>query len=203
MAPRRPPIVAQERRTRRRCSSRRRSESSATTCVPPDPPFSISVTRPADSRFCRVVCRRPVAASQNATRWRPAGATDQPLFLYYAPHLVHQPYEVPQRYLDAFAFIDVLVEDVITLIDQFRLLRIVRMLLPLLFAVPKQERACLTGKQVLLRLLRGMYVRWNWGSVAISSLVTSGFLLLHDSCRIILIRNLESFIEDEFPNLEF
>ena len=108
MAPRRPPIVAQERRTRRRCSSRRRSESSATTCVPPDPPFSISVTCPADSRFCRVVCRRPVAASQNATRWRPAGATDQPLFLYYAPHLVHQPYEVPQRYLDAFAFIDVL-----------------------------------------------------------------------------------------------
>ena len=110
-----------------------------------------------------------------------------------------------QLFLDVIrnqiAFIDVLVEDVITLIDQFRLLRIVRMLLPLLFAVPKQERACLTGKQVLLRLLRGMYVRWNWGSVAISSLVTSGFLLLHDSCRIILIRNLESFIEDEFPRI--
>jgi arylsulfatase I/J len=32
--------------------------------------------------------------------------TSIPLFLYYAPHLVHQPLEVPQRYLDMFKFID-------------------------------------------------------------------------------------------------
>ena len=29
-----------------------------------------------------------------------------PLFLYYAPHIVHMPYEVPKQYLDEFDFID-------------------------------------------------------------------------------------------------
>ena len=29
-----------------------------------------------------------------------------PLFLYYAPHIVHSPYEVPDRYLEKFSFID-------------------------------------------------------------------------------------------------
>ena len=29
-----------------------------------------------------------------------------PLFLYYAPHLIHDPLEVPDRYLDKFKFID-------------------------------------------------------------------------------------------------
>ena len=29
-----------------------------------------------------------------------------PLFLYYAPHIVHSPYEVPDRYLKKFSFID-------------------------------------------------------------------------------------------------
>lgn len=29
-----------------------------------------------------------------------------PLFLYFAPHIVHMPYEVPQEYLDKFDFID-------------------------------------------------------------------------------------------------
>ncbi len=29
-----------------------------------------------------------------------------PLFLYYAPHLVHDPYQVPDRYLAKFSFID-------------------------------------------------------------------------------------------------
>ena len=29
-----------------------------------------------------------------------------PLFLYYAPHIVHAPYEVPERYLEKFSFID-------------------------------------------------------------------------------------------------
>ena len=35
----------------------------------------------------------------------PAGAA--PLFLYYASHIAHQPYEVPPDYLAKFAFIDV------------------------------------------------------------------------------------------------
>ena len=30
----------------------------------------------------------------------------QPLFLYYAPHIVHTPLQVPQAYLDKFSFID-------------------------------------------------------------------------------------------------
>lgn len=29
-----------------------------------------------------------------------------PLFLYYAPHIVHMPYQLPQEYLDKFSFID-------------------------------------------------------------------------------------------------
>lgn len=29
-----------------------------------------------------------------------------PLFLYYAPHIVHKPYQVPKKYLDKFDFID-------------------------------------------------------------------------------------------------
>ena len=29
-----------------------------------------------------------------------------PLFLYYAPHIVHMPYEVPRKYLEMFSFID-------------------------------------------------------------------------------------------------
>ena len=29
-----------------------------------------------------------------------------PLFLYYAPHIVHMPYEVPKQYLEKFSFID-------------------------------------------------------------------------------------------------
>ena len=29
-----------------------------------------------------------------------------PLFLYYAPHIVHKPYQVPKSYLDMFDFID-------------------------------------------------------------------------------------------------
>ena len=29
-----------------------------------------------------------------------------PLFLYYAPHIVHMPYEVPDKYLKMFSFID-------------------------------------------------------------------------------------------------
>ena len=29
-----------------------------------------------------------------------------PLFLYYAPHIVHSPYQVPDRYLEKFSFID-------------------------------------------------------------------------------------------------
>ena len=29
----------------------------------------------------------------------------RPLFLYYASHLVHQPYEVPSSYNDSFSFI--------------------------------------------------------------------------------------------------
>ena len=32
--------------------------------------------------------------------------TSTPLFLYYAPHIVHSPYEVPDRYLQKFNFID-------------------------------------------------------------------------------------------------
>ena len=32
--------------------------------------------------------------------------TSTPLFLYYAPHIVHAPYEVPDRYLEKFSFID-------------------------------------------------------------------------------------------------
>ena len=32
--------------------------------------------------------------------------TSTPLFLYYAPHIVHAPYEVPDRYLKKFSFID-------------------------------------------------------------------------------------------------
>jgi hypothetical protein len=28
-----------------------------------------------------------------------------PLFLYYAAHVAHQPYEVPPQYNDSFAFI--------------------------------------------------------------------------------------------------
>jgi arylsulfatase I/J len=31
--------------------------------------------------------------------------TPPPLFLHYAPHLVHSPYQVPQEWLDKFAFI--------------------------------------------------------------------------------------------------
>ena len=30
----------------------------------------------------------------------------QPLFLYYAPHIVHMPYQVPEKYLKKFNFID-------------------------------------------------------------------------------------------------
>ena len=30
----------------------------------------------------------------------------EPLFLYYAPHIVHAPYQVPERYLKKFDFID-------------------------------------------------------------------------------------------------
>ena len=30
----------------------------------------------------------------------------KPLFLYYAPHLIHAPLQVPQRYLDLFSFIE-------------------------------------------------------------------------------------------------
>ena len=30
----------------------------------------------------------------------------KPFFLYYAPHIVHKPYQVPQKYLDMFSFID-------------------------------------------------------------------------------------------------
>jgi len=29
-----------------------------------------------------------------------------PLFLYYAPHIVHKPYQVPKKYLDKFDFIE-------------------------------------------------------------------------------------------------
>ena len=29
-----------------------------------------------------------------------------PLFLYYAPHIVHMPYQVPDKYLKKFDFID-------------------------------------------------------------------------------------------------
>ena len=32
--------------------------------------------------------------------------TSKPLFLYYAPHIVHTPLQVPQTYLDMFSFID-------------------------------------------------------------------------------------------------
>ena len=32
--------------------------------------------------------------------------TSKPLFLYYAPHIVHAPLQVPQTYLDMFRFID-------------------------------------------------------------------------------------------------
>ena len=32
--------------------------------------------------------------------------TSKPLFLYYAPHIVHTPLQVPQRYLDKFSSID-------------------------------------------------------------------------------------------------
>ena len=32
--------------------------------------------------------------------------TSTPLFLYYAPHLIHDPLEVPQRYTEKFKFID-------------------------------------------------------------------------------------------------
>ena len=32
--------------------------------------------------------------------------TNKPLFLYYAPHIVHAPLQVPQTYLDMFRFID-------------------------------------------------------------------------------------------------
>ena len=32
--------------------------------------------------------------------------TSKPFFLYYAPHIVHKPYQVPQEYLDMFDFID-------------------------------------------------------------------------------------------------
>jgi arylsulfatase I/J len=32
--------------------------------------------------------------------------SDKPLFLYYAPHLVHTPLEVPKSYYDQFSFID-------------------------------------------------------------------------------------------------
>ena len=32
--------------------------------------------------------------------------TTKPLFLYYAPHIVHTPLQVPERYLQKFSFID-------------------------------------------------------------------------------------------------
>ena len=32
--------------------------------------------------------------------------TSTPLFLYYAPHLIHDPLQVPDRYLEKFSFID-------------------------------------------------------------------------------------------------
>ena len=32
--------------------------------------------------------------------------TSTPLFLYYAPHIVHTPFQVPDSYLNEFSFID-------------------------------------------------------------------------------------------------
>ena len=44
-------------------------------------------------------------ARDNALRVLDAHDPTQPLFLYYAAHIAHQPYEVPGSYNASFAFI--------------------------------------------------------------------------------------------------
>ena len=58
------------------------------------------------------------ASTLNGTKYEEALSADRllpivnnhdastPLFLYYAPHIVHSPYEVPDSYLEKFSFID-------------------------------------------------------------------------------------------------
>ena len=68
----------------------------ATTLKAMDKPaFSLNGTKYEEALFAERL-QRIVDGHDSST----------PLFLYYAPHIVHAPYQVPDNYLEKFSFID-------------------------------------------------------------------------------------------------